>query len=173
QSQSFPTVPEFIIRGQRQALGTDENVVTYVNGVPQGTRGLTLYDMNSVQVLKGPQGTLFGKNSNGGAMVFTTNPPVFHQEGMVELEYGNYDRKNFTAMVNVPLIGDVVALRAAGNVERRDGVYENRYPGARDLDDRHNESGRIALLVRPNDRFENLTTFDYLHRREIPTPAVL
>ena len=173
QSQSFPTVPEFIIRGQRQALGTDENVVTYVNGVPQGTRGLTLYDMNSVQVLKGPQGTLFGKNSNGGAMVFTTNPPVFDKEGMVELEYGNYDRKNFTAMVNVPLIGDVVALRAAGNVERRDGVYENRYPGAQDLDDRHNESGRIALLVRPNDRFENLTTFDYLHRREIPTPAVL
>ena len=173
QSQTYATVPEFIIRGQRQALTTDENVVTYVDGVPQGTRGLTLYDLKSVQVLKGPQGTLFGKNSNGGAMVFTTNPPVFNNEGMVELEYGNYDRKNVTAMINVPLIDGVVALRAAGNVERRDGVYENRYPGGRDLDDRHNESGRISLLVQPSDRLNNLTTFDYLHRREIPAPAVL
>ena len=65
-SNLYPGQPEFIIRGQRQQLYTDENVVTYVNGVPQGTRGLTLYDLASVQALKGPQGTLFGKSSLGG-----------------------------------------------------------------------------------------------------------
>ena len=172
-SNTYSSVPEFIIRGQRQVLLTDENVVTYVNGVAQGTRGLTLYDLESVQALKGPQGTLFGKNSMGGAMVFTARRPTFETEGQLSAEFGNYDRKLVNAVVNLPLVADKVAIRAAGQIERQDGFFKNLRPGEKDLNNRHNESGRVSILIKPNDRFENLTTFDYIHRREIPIPAVI
>jgi len=165
-----PSRPEFIIRGQRQVLYTDENVVTYVNGVPQTTRGLTLYDLDSVQALKGPQGTLFGKNSLGGAMVFATKRPVFRTEASVAVEVGNYDRKQVNAMINVPL-GDKVALRAVGQIERQDGFFKNLQPGMQDLANRHNESFRVSLLVAPSERFENLFVADYIHRDEIPAPS--
>lgn len=172
-SSLYPGQPEFIIRGQRQQLFTDENVVTYVNGVPQSTRGLTLYDLDSVQALKGPQGTLFGKSSLGGAMVFSTARPTYDLGGSVELEYGNYDRKAATAVLNIPIVADMAALRFAGNIERRDGVFKNQLAGQKDPGDRHNESLRGTLLLAPTDRFEAITTVDYLHRDEVPSPWVI
>ena len=172
-SNLYPGQPEFIIRGQRQQLYTDENVVTYVNGVPQGTRGLTLYDLASVQALKGPQGTLFGKSSLGGAMVFTTARPTYDLGGSLEVEFGNYNRKAATGVINVPLIADKAALRIAGNIERRDGVFKNSTPGQEDPGNRHNESVRGTLLLEPSNRFENITTVDYLHRNEAPSPSVI
>ena len=172
-SNNNPSLPEFIIRGQRQVLYTDENVVTYVNGVAQSTRGLALYDLENVQALKGPQGTLFGKNSMGGAMVFTTARPKFDPEARFDLEMGNYNRVQGTVMGNIPLIDEVAALRIAGRIERQDGFFKNLRPGGKDLNDRNNESFRVSLLVKPGDRFENMTTFDYIHRDEIPTPSLI
>ncbi|MEV5022084.1 TonB-dependent receptor [Sphingobium sp. LMA1-1-1.1] len=172
-SNNNPSLPEFIIRGQRQVLYTDENVVTYVNGVAQSTRGLSLYDLENVQALKGPQGTLFGKNSMGGAMVFTTARPKFDPEARFDLEMGNYNRVQGTVMGNIPLIDEVAALRIAGRIERQDGFFKNLRPGGKDLNDRNNESFRVSLLVKPGDRFENLTTFDYIHKDEIPTPSLI
>jgi len=171
-STIYPSQVEFIIRGQRQNLFTDENVVTYVNGVPQDTRSLSLYDMESVQALKGPQGTLFGKNSIGGAMVFTTARPKHEFGGSLEAEYGNYDLKKANAVINVP-ITDAAALRLAGEIERRDGIFKNTYPGMDDLGDRRNESFRASLLIDPSSKFENLLTVDYKHRKEIPFPAII
>jgi iron complex outermembrane receptor protein len=172
-SANYASVPEFIIRGQRQQLFTDENVVTYLNDVPVSTRALLLYDIDNVQALKGPQGTLFGKNSLGGAMVISTKNPVFDLEGMMELEVGNYNRMQATGVINLPLAQDVAALRIAGRVERRDGVYRNSFPGTKDMDDRNNESVRATLLLSPGDRFENLTTVDFIHRDEIQPPRVM
>ena len=172
-SNTYSSQPEFIIRGQRQVLLTDENVVTYVNGVAQTTRGLTLYDLENVQALKGPQGTLFGKNSMGGAMVFTSKRPTFDIGGSVAVELGNYDRKQGTAVFNLPIVEDKVALRVAGQIERQDGFFKNLAPGEKDLNNRRNESGRASLLIKPNDRFENLTTVDYIHRNEITIPSLL
>jgi len=171
-STIYPSQVEFIIRGQRQNLFTDENVVTYVNGVPQDTRGLSLYDMESVQALKGPQGTLFGKNSIGGAMVFTTTRPKHDFGGSLEMEYGNYNLMKANAVINAP-ISDAVALRLAGEIERRDGVFKNTYPGMGDLGDRENESFRASLLIEPSSRFENLLTVDFKQRNEIPFPAII
>lgn len=172
-STSYPSQPEFIIRGQRQVLLTDENVVTYVNNVPQSTRGLTLYDLESVQSLKGPQGTLFGKNSMGGAMVFTTKRPTDVLEGGITLEAGNYDLQKAVGVLNVPLAADVAAVRFAGQLERRDGIFKNSFPGMKDLADRDHKSARASLLLTPSDSFENLLTLDYLERDETPFPAVI
>ena len=171
-SNNFPSLPEFILRGQRQALFTDENVVTYINGIAQSPRGLTLYDLESVQALKGPQGTLFGKNSMGGAMVFTTKKPVFKTEASVAVEIGNYNRKLVNAMVNVPF-GEKVALRAVGQIERQNGFFKAITPGQRDLNNRHNESGRVSLLLAPSNSFENVTVVDYIRRNEVPTPSLI
>lgn len=173
QSNTYSSVPEFILRGQRQTLYTDENVVTYVNGVPQGTRGLTLYDLDSVQVLKGPQGTLFGKNSNGGAVIVTTKKPGSELDARIDVDLGNYSLARATGMVNLPLARDKALLRISGQIERRDGVYTNSYPGARDPDNRHNASGRIALLLRPFDSLESLTTIDGVRRNETGNPTVV
>lgn len=171
-STIYPSQVEFIIRGQRQNLFTDENVVTYVNGVPQDTRGLSLYDMDSVQALKGPQGTLFGKNSIGGAMVFTTARPKHDFGGSLEMEYGNYNLMKVNAVINTP-ISDAVSFRLAGEVERRDGIFKNTYPGMKDLGDRDNESFRASLLIEPSSRFENLLTVDFKQRKEIPFPTII
>ena len=171
-STIYPSQVEFIIRGQRQNLFTDENVVTYVNGVPQDTRGLSLYDMESVQALKGPQGTLFGKNSIGGAMVFTTARPKHDFGGSLEMEYGNYNLKRANGVINVP-ITDAAAFRLAGEIVRRDGVFKNTYPGMDDLGDRHNESFRASLLIEPSSRLENVLTVDYKNRKEIPFPTII
>ncbi len=172
-STIYPSQVEFVIRGQRQVLFTDENVVTYVNGVPQSTRGLSLYDVESVQALKGPQGTLFGKNSMGGAMVFTTKRPTDALEGELTFELGNYDLRRGQAVVNLPF-AEGIALRLAGEIERRDGVFRNFTPGQKDLGDRHNESFRATFLLAPGDgRLENITTFDWKNRNEIPFPAII
>jgi len=126
-----------------------------------------------VQALKGPQGTLFGKNSLGGAMVFTTKRPTFDFGGEAYLSLGNYHYKEFTGVANLPIVADKVSLRLAGQVQRRDGIFKNFYPNGKDLNDQKNESGRATLLVKPNNVFENITTVDILHRDEIPTPSVI
>jgi len=172
-SINYVSVPEFTMRGQRQQLFTDENVVTYLNDVPVSTRALLLYDMENVQAIKGPQGTLFGKNSLGGAMVFTTKRPTFDLEGSAEVELGNYDRRQFTGVLNLPLAADMAAVRVAGRIERRDGVFKNSFVDSKDMDNRRNESIRATLLLTPGDRFENLTTVDFIHRNEVGGPRVI
>lgn len=171
-SNTGPTIPEFILRGQRQVLFSDPNVVVYVNGVPQGARGLTFYDLQSIQAVKGPQGTLFGKTAVGGAMLFTTKQPVFETEAELELKAGNFSYGSATGMFNVPL-GEKAALRVSGEIETRDGVFKNSYPGGDDLADRDAQSIRALLLVQPTDKLESTFQADYLDRDELPTPSII
>jgi len=172
-SNNYPSQPEFIIRGQRQVLYTDENVVTYVNGVAEDTRGLTLYDLSNVQALKGPQGTLFGKNSVGGAMVFTTAQPTFKFGADAGIEYGNYNEMKATAAINIPLVAGVAALRVAGQIERRDGIYKNAAIGQPDLGNRDNSSARVSLLLNPTSTIQNTLVLDYLYRNELTPPTII
>ncbi|KHK89832.1 hypothetical protein LK12_18115 [Novosphingobium malaysiense] len=166
--------PSFVLRGQVQTLTTDENVALYVADVPQSTRSLSgsMYDLAQIQVLKGPQGTLFGKNSNSGAIVVTPNRPTYEFGGWVEGQYGDYDFYQLTGMLNAPIIQEKVALRLAGRVTRQDGTVKNTLPGYADWDNQRYESFRASLLIEPAYGISNLTVFDYLHRREVPTPFV-
>lgn len=172
-NMSAPSIPQFQLRGQRQNGFTDANVVTYVDGVAQGVRSLGFYDLESVQALKGPQGTLFGRNSDGGAVVFTTRKPTFDFGGQLSADIGNYDLTSMTGAINLPIVDGKVALRVAGKVERRDGVFKNVLAGEDDLGDRHNQSGRISLLLKPNDRLESVFMADGTWRREIPNPPII
>ncbi len=164
----------FSIRGQGAGpagSGAYPGVQVYFNEVPitsapakalgpGGGAGPGLYyDLDNVQVLEGPQGTLFGRNSTGGAILFTSKKPTNDYEGFVQTQFGNYGDKEVTAAVNIPIVEDKVLLRVAGTRATRDGFTEQLQTG-KDLDNRDYWAGRVALTIRPTDEIENVTVID-------------
>jgi iron complex outermembrane receptor protein len=146
--------------------GGGTGVVTYFADVPTSGAGPGLfYDLESVQVAAGPQGTLFGKNTTGGAVLFVPKKPINDFEGSIEFGLGNYNMKTATAMVNVPLVDNTVLLRIAGQFLDRDGFTIDRGPffAGKDYDNRDYWALRASLLLRPFDNLENTTIFSALH----------
>lgn len=139
------------------------SVLPYVNEIQVGSSGASaFYDLESVQVLKGPQGTLFGRNSTGGAVVFTTVKPKNEFGGYVTLRAGNYDNYQAEGAVNVPLVDDKVLLRVAGFFQRRDGFQYNIFDGRR-FGKIKRENIRGSLTLMPSDTFTNELVVDYGH----------
>ena len=108
------------------------------------------YDVAQVEILRGPQGTLYGRNSTGGAVNMITRLPEFDAlSGNLEGQFGNYEHKRVNGAVNIP-ITDSLALRAAGIWLDRDGYTENIVTG-NDVDGRDQWSGRLSLRWLPTD----------------------
>ncbi len=131
--------------GQRNTeVNIDSGVGIYIDevyiGRPDGAL-LDLVDIESVQVLRGPQGTLFGKNTTGGALVFTTNRPTESVEGMIETRVGNYDRLDVAGVLNVP-ITDTFWSRFSLSTVSRDGFVDNKF-----LDDDFMDEDRINAIA--------------------------
>lgn len=123
---------------------------------PAGIGGM-LFDLERLEVLKGPQGTLYGRNASGGALnVVTRKPDLNDPSGYVSGEYGNYDLKQVEGALNLPF-GETFALRGAFQIVDRDGYYEDNSG-----DDVH-QSGRLHALWRPNEMISLLVTGDYTH----------
>jgi iron complex outermembrane receptor protein len=157
------------IRGIGLASGSPQvanGVATYIDGLfqPPIVSSSSFYDIANIEVLRGPQGTLVGSNSTGGAVMITTNNPKLGTvNGYAELGLGNHGAKNAQGAVNVPL-GDTLAIRIAGNKRKRDSVYTDNgplhnEPGALDED-----AGRIGVLWKPG-KFQALLKLDYVDRR--------
>lgn len=142
-------------------------VVNYFAGAPQPTNGSNVptFDLSSIQVLKGPQGTLFGRNTLGGAILIEPQAPTYEFEGYVKGTYGRFDYKSLEGAVNLPIVADKVALRIAGQVRRQDGRIEN-LSGGPDFDNVHQDSFRASLLVEPLEGFKNTTIFSYFKADE-------
>jgi iron complex outermembrane receptor protein len=137
--------------GQRNTgANIDSGVGIYIDNVYVGRPDGALLDVNdiqSVQVLRGPQGTLFGKNTTGGALVFMTNRPEEEFEGSVELRVGNYGRFDSSTMLNVP-ITDTLLTRLSVTTVNRDGYIDNHYDGDEYVDeDRINAIGQVRWLA--------------------------
>lgn len=147
------------IRSQRQALNNttyDQSVGVYFAEVPQArTQGLNsgFFDIASVQILKGPQGTLFGRNTTGGALLITPVAPGNDFGGYVKGTYGAYNLADFEGAVNLPL-SDAVQLRFAGKVTRRDGTIWSLTEKAR-IGNVNNHSWRVSLRLAPSDAITN------------------
>ena len=95
----------YSIRGQSADTfsGSPSAVIAYLDEVPLSISGAsTFYDLESVQVLKGPQGTLFGRNTTGGAVLYTTAKPTNETEGMLRVRGGNYELREVEGMLNIP-----------------------------------------------------------------------
>lgn len=162
----------FAIRGFTQSLRTTASVATYFAEVvaPRGQTSQTsgdgagpgtLFDLENVQVLKGPQGTLFGRNTTGGAVLLVPNKPTDLVEGYVEYTNGDIGTERLQAVVNVP-VSDNFKLRLGFDSNERDGHLNNVTDiGASSLGDTDYVAGRVSVLWDITDRLENYTIFTY------------
>lgn len=166
----------FSIRGQSKALAGNSapGVISYFADVPAPTLGSSIptYDLGSVQVLKGPQGTLFGRNTTGGAILYYPTAPNYELGGYVQASYGSYDAKIAEAAINLPLIDQKVALRISGQYQKRDGWTKNIGVG-NDADDLNSRAIRGSLLLEPVDGLKNTTIVDYYRNRSTGGASVL
>ena len=177
-AQSQRNTVAFSLRGQRTQetqLFTDPPVGTYFAEVVQPRPygfAKTFYDIQSVQVLKGVQGTLFGRNMTGGAVLVEPNHPELGEfAGEIKGQYGNYDMHDIYGMVNIP-VGDKIALRFAGKTHERDGWAREVTTGL-DYDNQNYDSFRISALIAPSDSIESLTIFDWYKSKEHGTASFL
>ena len=150
-------------------LGEVGSVATYVDGVymPEVYGGTySLANIESIEVLKGPQGTLFGRNTAGGAVVIRTRDPQFTPEGRIEVGYGNLNAVAARGYATGP-ISDDVAISLTGNYNRRDSYYRDLVRGGR-IADTEEYTLRGKLLIRPADNLEIVVAGDHA-RSEDPT----
>ena len=152
----------------------DPGVGMYVDGVYLGRSvggALDLVDVDRVEVLRGPQGTLFGRNSIGGAVNVISRKPDDTLAGSATVRFGTDSRRNVSAMVNLP-ITDSLFTRLSGASFHQDG-YVKRVVDGSDLGDQDTRVGRAALRWVPSDAFEANLSFDYTRDRNNGAPFVL
>ena len=154
----------FTIRGQGATFQASPGVVVYMNEVPlpagitlsqQGGPG-NIEDLENLQVLAGPQGTLFGRNTTGGAVLLVPKKPTNEFGGWIKGEIGNYDRRYVEGAVNVPVVEDKLLVRVVGAFHDRDG-FTRDVVWNKDRDNEHWYSGRIGITFRPTETIENYT----------------
>jgi len=144
-------------------FSSDESIPIYLDGVYLGSSISSigdLIDIDQIEVLKGPQGTLFGRNAVGGAVNITTARPTSDIEANVTLGIGDYNLQTIKGMFNVPLVDDELMLRITGGMRNRDGWQYNESTNKTDgyAQDRWNT--RAKLLWTPNDRLDMQLTLD-------------
>lgn len=149
--------PIFALRGVSMSdysLNQASPVATYYDEVYKGNfafLGVSMYDLERVEVLRGPQGTLYGKNTTGGAVNLISRVPVLGKtEGYLNLGYGNYNRHEASGALSVPL-GETVAARIAFTAARADGWFKNQLPGKPDLAGVREYGVRGSVLFEPSD----------------------
>ena len=164
----------YSIRGQSVDTFTNSppSVLPYINEVQIVTHSAsTFYDMEGIQVLKGPQGTLFGRNATGGAVLYSTAKPTDTFCGYIQGRYGSYDSRNLQGAVNLPL-GDIGALRVAGSYTGGGAFVRDYFTGQKygDLDQK---SVRASLKLTPVAGLTNTTVFQYTDEDGTNTPYEL
>ncbi len=138
---------------------TDPAVAINVDGIyyPKSYEGsAAFFDLERIEVLKGPQGTLYGRNASAGALNVISARPKFTLGGFGEAEYGNYNNIRATAALNVP-ISEAVALRVAGQIISHDGYLSDGY------NDAQSQALRGSLLIQPEADTSLLLTGSYAH----------
>lgn len=156
--------PLISLRGQRPAepaFNQDQAVAMYFNDIvlaPTQGSNLGMYDLQNLQVLKGPQGTLFGRNSTGGAILLTPKRPGDELGGYMEVKVGDYNLAGFEGAVDIP-VNDNLQMRLAAHKLDRDGYQKNVANNALNGDrygDEHSEGVRLSINY-STERLNNLT----------------
>ncbi|MFT3931401.1 MAG: TonB-dependent receptor [Spongiibacteraceae bacterium] len=162
----------FAIRGFSQDLRTTASVAVYFADVvaPRSGGSVTagdgagpgaFFDLQNVQVLKGPQGTLFGRNTTGGAIQLVPQEPTSKLEGYLEASTGNYNMRRWQGVLNVP-VTDSVRARFGFDKLKRDGYVINvREDGPRDFSNVDYIAGRASVIVDVTDTVQNYTVFQW------------
>ena len=150
--------PTFTLRGvttQDFSENQSSPIAMYVDEVYKSVgavQAVQLYDLDRVEVLRGPQGTLYGKNATGGAVSFyTANPSLSATDGYVTAGFGNYSDYSVRAAAGTALIDNALSVRAAFMYEKRDGWVHSVVPGVEPLNGVDAIAGRLSLLSKPTD----------------------
>lgn len=176
------TQPNFTIRGVGVANEFNPNaqspIGVYFDEAYQGFRashGAALYDLERIEVLKGPQGTLYGRNTTGGAInLITRRPELGDSKGYLTAGIGNYGRFTLTGAAEATLVEDELGARIAFTRLKRDGYIKNvtqrygatnRLVGTDDFDSDDSLAGRLSIRAKPNDTID-LTLRGYLSHNE-------
>jgi iron complex outermembrane receptor protein len=171
-SRYGPDKAAFAIRGFSQDLNTVPTVAVYFADVVaprlqsniQSGNGAgvgSMFDLQNVQVLKGPQGTLFGRNTTGGAILLVPQKPTDRLEGYLEGTMGNFDERRIQGVINVPL-SDSIRFRAGVDRNVRDGYIHNRSGiGPEDFNDINYWAARASLVIDVTPDIENYTIATY------------
>ena len=138
--------------------GFEPAVGVFIDGVFRNRSSVGISDLPEVQrieVLRGPQGTLFGRNTSAGALSVATAGPEFDYRVFGNVQVGNFDFLSTSLGVTGPLIEDVLAIRLEGNWQQRDGYIQNLTPGERDINDRNRYffKGQLLWDIAPNASF--------------------
>jgi iron complex outermembrane receptor protein len=155
----------FIIRGFGNGNGNDgieSSVGVFIDGVYRSRSAAGLDDLpeiERIEILRGPQSTLFGKNVSAGAISIVTRKPQFEFGGKAEVSVGNYGLMQTRGTFTGPLT-DTIAIRLSGSVNQRDGFFHNLTTG-RDIADRNRRSVRADVLWQPSSDFSVRVIADY------------
>jgi iron complex outermembrane receptor protein len=154
----------FSMRGQTldPFSGASPAVLTYLNEVPfsGGNSATSFFDFSSVQVLKGPQGTLFGRNASGGAVLYSSTQPGDSFGGYLTVRGGERDMRQVQGAVDIPIIAGKLKARIAGDYVASNGYITNIRDGST-LGDVDNKSVRVTLVATPLDGLKNVTVVQY------------
>jgi iron complex outermembrane receptor protein len=175
-SGDSPTQPRYTIRGIQTGdfgVGTDSAVGVYVDGVYSARTGASLLafnDIERIEVLKGPQGTLFGRNSAAGAVSIVTRKPADEFDSLLKVRVGDYNKRRVEGMVNVPL-AENVALRVNGLWNQSDGWMEDAETG-KDLMPEDNWAARAALKWDLSDETSMTVVWNHDSLDQYARPAI-
>jgi len=147
------------------ALAFPAAVAVYVDGVPQTQPGSvfsTMLDIERIEVLNGPQGTLYGKNAPAGLVsLYSASPHTDSVSGYISSSYSSWQTSNTSAALNVPLIEDKLAMRIAGLYAESDGFMNNAIPGVSESNGKEHKAYRIKFLWHPRDDMQLLVSHYY------------
>lgn len=173
RSQSANTA-NFQVRGigtSAQNFGLESSVGLYVDGVYRSRQAALineLADIDQVELVRGPQGTLFGRNTQSGAVLFSTRAPSHETDGYLELTYGNLDLFSANGAFGGSLAEDLLAARITAFTASRDGYVDNDGdPHGNVVNDRNRMGGRAQLLYTPREELSARLILDYAELDEV------
>ena len=158
-----------------QGGGFDPSTAVYIDGVYQSRfegSQISLMDLERLEVLKGPQGTLYGRNAVGGAINYISQGPASEFGGKLKVQVGNYSQRKFQGQVDIPLIKDELLFRAALMNETRDGYTKNLLLSSDEIDAADQLVGRFTLQYMPAESLDITLHAGFLDREGANTPGI-
>jgi len=159
------------IRGigtQAISVATDPAVAVALNDIPFIRNHFfeqEFFDVNQVEVLRGPQGTLYGRNATAGVVNVITAKPTDQFEAMLSADFGNYTNRRYEGMVNIPIVDDRLDLRVAGEWTKRDGYSINENTG-KNIDGRDLWSSRVTLAWKPSANVQAYLVWEHFQESD-------
>jgi iron complex outermembrane receptor protein len=162
--------PVFSLRGISMfdySLSQSSPVASYIDEVYKGNFvlfGVDMYDLERIEVLRGPQGTLYGKNTTGGAINFITHKPGFDTDGYLTVGVGNYSRQEAEGALQGSLVDNKLAARVAFSYTKADGWFHNVLAGYPDLEGIDQYGVRVSLLFKATDDLTAILRWSKSHQ---------